>query len=363
MTRTRLLLAAALAASLLVLPTVARASASGVVVSQVYGGGGNAGATFTNDFVELFNAGSSAVDLSGWTIQYATSTGTSWSATALSGTIAPRGYYLVQLASSADVGAALPAPDATGTTNLSASSGKIALVRDVTPLTCGDAAGSCSADSSVEDLVGYGSASDFEGSGSAPAGSSTEAVLRNGGGCTDAGDNAADFASDTPAPRNSASPAAACSVEPPPSGGESGSVDVDVDVAPVLSISVDRPSLSFGNVASGTTPDALAENVTVGSNNLAGYGLSVGRTAFSPADLPLALGATAPAGGVLGDALSGGGLAAVPVGSGGLAVGTTSTPSQSAGDVWATRIGFASALPLVAAGHYTATVTFTVIAR
>jgi hypothetical protein len=30
---------------------------SKVVISQVYGGGGNTGATYTHDFIELFNSG------------------------------------------------------------------------------------------------------------------------------------------------------------------------------------------------------------------------------------------------------------------------------------------------------------------
>jgi hypothetical protein len=59
----------AFVAALALFPTAAGAGASGVVVSQIYGGGGNAGATFRNDYVELFNAGSGAVDLSGWTVQ------------------------------------------------------------------------------------------------------------------------------------------------------------------------------------------------------------------------------------------------------------------------------------------------------
>jgi len=37
------------------------ASHAAMVISQVYGGGGNSGATYKNDFVELFNNGTSAV--------------------------------------------------------------------------------------------------------------------------------------------------------------------------------------------------------------------------------------------------------------------------------------------------------------
>ena len=49
-----------------------------LVISQVYGGGGNSGATHTHDFIELFNRGSSPINLNGYSVQYASSTGTSW---------------------------------------------------------------------------------------------------------------------------------------------------------------------------------------------------------------------------------------------------------------------------------------------
>ena len=363
----RVLLLAFLVA-LLLFPIGARAGVSGVVVSQVYGGGGNAGATFRNDYVELFNAGSSTIDISGWSVQYATAAGTSWQPTALSGAIAPGHYYLVQLASNADVGAPLPAADATGTSNLGGTSGKIALVRGATALTCGASAGSCSADSLVEDLVGYGSASDFEGAGSAAGLSNTSAALRANDGCTDTGDNASDFAAGTPAPRNSASPVNLCAGTPSP--GPTGSVSVDLDVASVLSVALDRPALGIQFDTwhlwntSGDRPGPLPERVTVSSNNTTGYSLVVARTAFSPTDLPLALSATAPAGGTLGGALTGGALVPIPIiPATGLTVGTKTTPSAAGGDAWATNIGFASALPLVATGHYTATVRFTAVAR
>jgi hypothetical protein len=350
----------ALLAALLLFPSAARAATADVVVSQVYGGGGNAGATLRNDYVELFNAGPANVDLSGWTVQYSTAAGTSWQATALSGTIAAGRYYLVQLASNADVGAVLPPADATGTSNLGGTSGKIALVRGAAALTCGASAGTCSADPLVEDLVGYGSTSDFEGTGSAAALSNTSAAVRANDGCADTGDNAADFAAATPAPRNSASPQNLCAgASPGPS-----SVSVALDVASVLSVSLDRPALSFGTFTSGDRPGPLAERVTVSSNNTAGYSLVVARTVFAPADLPLALSATSPAGGAIGSALTGGALVPIPVAPAtGLTVGTKATASGAGGDVWPTNIGFSGPLPLVATGRYTATVTFTALAR
>jgi hypothetical protein len=353
----------ALLAALLLFPAAARAAASDVVVSQIYGGGGNAGASFRNDYVELFNTGSGAVDLSGWTVQYATAAGTTWQTTALSGTIAPGRYYLVQLASNADVGAALPPADATGTSNLGGTSGKIALVRGAAALTCGASAGSCSADPLVADFVGYGSVSDFEGAGSAAGLSNTAAALRADDGCTDTGDNATDFAAGTPVPRNSASAAHSCASTPSPPG-PAGSVNIDLDIASVLSVSLDRPSLTFGTFTAGDRPAPLPERVTVSSNNAAGYSLVVARTAFAPTDLPLALSASAPAGGALGGPFAGGALVPIPITPAtALTVGTKATPSAAGGDAWATNIGFSSPLPLVATGRYTASVTFTAIAR
>jgi hypothetical protein len=363
MHRIRLAVLALCAALLLVAPG-AQGASSDVVVSQVYAGGGNSGASFTNDYVELLNRGSSAVDLSGWTVQYATAAGTTWQATALSGSIQPGRFYLVQLASAGAVGAPLPAPDATGTSNLAASGGKVALVRDTAPLACGATVGSCSALPLVADLVGYGSAADYEGSGGAPSLTNTAAALRNGGGCVDTDVNAADFATGTPAPRNGSSPVASCGTITPPASTAVASASLDLDVAPAVSIALDRASLSFGTAAAGQTPAALPEHVTVLSNDAAGYALTVHRSAFAPADLPLGMTAAAPAGAVVGASLAGGATAPLPIGSAAdLVVGSSSARSAAGGDAWSTNIGFTAPVPALAPGHYTATITFTVIGR
>lgn len=363
MPRFRQLFAFAAAIALLIVPAASSASPD-MVVSQLFAGGGNANAPYANDFVELFNRGGSAVDLSGWSIQYASASGTTWQVTALSGSVAPGRHYLVQLASAAAIGAALPTPDATGTSNLAVSGGKIALVRRSTALGCGASAGSCSADPLVADLVGYGSATDYEGAAAAPAISNTTAAIRAGEGCADTDANPSDFSAATPTPRNSAAAAAPCSTGSPPPGGVSTDAPVDIDIQPVLSIALERPSLSFGRAASGETPPTISERVTVASNRATGYALTVHRTAFLPSDLPLGLSATAPSGGQLGGQLAGGAMAPIPIApAADLLIGTTSAPSAPAGDGWATNVGFVSALPVVAPGHYTATVTFTVIGR
>jgi hypothetical protein len=341
------------ALTLLLAAASARGSGAGsVVVAEVFAAGGNSGAAYANDYVELFNRGASAVAVDGWTLQYASAAGTSWQSTALTGSIPAGGWYLVQLASAGANGSALPAPDATGTANLAVTGGKVAVVDAATSLSCGASPGSCSAVSAVEDLVGYGGAADYEGSGAAPAGSATTALARAGGGCTDADDNAADFATAAPDPQNSSSPASACSAPPPPPNGASADGTVDVDVQPVLAIALDHPTLSFPAAVPGTTPDPLPENVTVTSNDPSGYTLGVHRTAFSPHDLPLGIG------------VGSGGLTAVPEApASDLLLATASGPSTNGGDLWATSVGFTSPLPVVPAGHYTATLTFTVIGK
>jgi hypothetical protein len=341
--------------SVLALPLVAasaRGSGAGsIVVGELYAAGGNSGAAYANDYVELFNRGAGAVAVDGWTLQYASASSTTWQATALSGTIPAGGRYLVQLAGGVN-GAALPAADATGTSNLAVTGGKVAIVNNATALSCGASPGSCSAASTVEDLIGYGGAADYEGSGAAPAGSATTALARAGGGCTDSDDNAADFTTASPAPLNSSALASACSAPPPPPPGTSGSAGVDVDVQPVLSIALDHPTLNFPTAVPGTTPSPLPEHVTVTSNDPSGYTLSVHRTAFTPHDLPLGIG------------VGSGGLVSVPVApASDLLLATASGASADGGDVWATSVGFVSPLPVVPSGHYTATLTFTVIGR
>jgi hypothetical protein len=354
------LLAAALAAG----SPPAYGASSSAVVSQVYAGGGNAGATFANDFVELFNRGAAPVDLTGWTVQYASAAGVSWQVTVLSGSIAPGRHYLVQLASTAAVGAALPTPNAIGTSNLAASGGKLALVRDATPLTCGASAGSCATAATIQDLVGYGAATDYEGAAAVGALGSTSAAVRDLAGCTDTDSNSTDFTVAPPDPRNSSSPSAACGAAPPPGPGNSQSATVDADVQPVLAISLEHPTLSFGQVVTGTKPVALAERVTVSSNRAAGYTLTVHRSAFAPGDLPLGISATAPAGAQLNPALANGAVVAVPITpAADLLLGTTSSASPAAGDVWQTSVGFTGPLPTVAPGRYSATITFTAIGR
>lgn len=180
--------------------------ASSVVISQVYGGGGNSGAAYKNDFVELFNSGTAPVTLDGWSIQYASATGSSWKVTALSGSIQPGGYYLVQEAQGSGGTASLPAPDATGSIALAATAGKVALMNTTTPIASGL---TCPASGGMDE-VSFGSTATDCGGGQTAAPGNTTAVLRNGGGCTVSGSLAADFATGAPNPRNHAAATNVC---------------------------------------------------------------------------------------------------------------------------------------------------------
>ncbi|MGM9575704.1 MAG: S-layer homology domain-containing protein [Oscillospiraceae bacterium] len=182
------------------MPTAAFAAdpADHVVINQAYGGGGNSGAEYKNDFVELYNPTDKDVSLDGWSIQYASKTGSFGSNnTPLSGTIKAGGYYLIQMAAGNGGTMDLPAPDLTGTTAMGAKEFKLALVKGTDSI-------SGKADASVVDFLGAGSADEYEGTAAAPTLSNTTAALRNADG-VDTDDNAADFIAAAPNPRNSAS--------------------------------------------------------------------------------------------------------------------------------------------------------------
>lgn len=182
-----------------------------IIISQVYGGGGNSGATLRNDFIELFNRGSQPVNVTGWTVQYASAAGSSWDSTVLSGTIQPGRYYLVQEFQGAGGIENLPAPDATGGINLNATTGKVALVNNSTLLI-----GTCPAGSQIVDFVGYGSSANCSEGFPTSNLNNTTAAIRASGGCTDTDNNSSNFNTGSPNPRNSSTPANPCSGPPPP---------------------------------------------------------------------------------------------------------------------------------------------------
>jgi uncharacterized protein len=189
-----------------------------VVIRQLYGGGGNRGAAFRHDFVELFNRSSAAVSLAGWSLQYAPPTGaanlgeSAGLITQLPDVLLQPGQAFLVQEAGGSAGAALPTPDCVGSIHLGAAAGKLALVASSAALGCGGAM-RCSAAQlkQIIDLVGYGNADFFEGRAAVASLSNASAALRAAQGCRDTDVNAADFVTSAPAPHSSASALAVCS--------------------------------------------------------------------------------------------------------------------------------------------------------
>ena len=202
------------------------ASNAQVVISQVYGGGGNGGATFTNDFIELFNRGTVAQSLNGWSVQYGSAAGTTYFVTRLPNMmLAPGKYFLIKQAAGATASTSLPTPDLDGLTcgctydtaaipavtttgiAMSGSNGKVLLVNTIIAESTVNPAGA-----QIIDKVGYGATpAGFEGTG--PTGTaltSTTSAQRKSAGCTDSDSNPSDFINALPVPRNSATAANVC---------------------------------------------------------------------------------------------------------------------------------------------------------
>src|SRR5918999_3883449 len=275
----RRLLAAAMAASaLLALPAAASAASPDLVVSQVYGGGGNAGASYSHDFVELFNRGQADASLAGKSIQYASAGGTGnfgASSTQLTElpdvTLRPGEYLLVQEATNnATVGNPLfanfvdPSP-----INMSGTAGKVALVTNTTSLGCNGGSTPCDAGqlARIIDLVGYGNANFFEGAAAAPTLNNTTSAIRLNGGCNDTDHNAADFAAQSPpAPRNLQTQPAPCTGDTAPSVESttpaSGAVDVPLDAG--LTVSFSEPVTVGASAFSLSCDDSGVHALTVG---------------------------------------------------------------------------------------------------
>jgi hypothetical protein len=181
-----------------------------VVISQVYGGGGTPGATYQSSYIELFNRGTTTVDLNQWSLRFTSDSGSFNTALKFVSTrsipLTPGQYLLVAVGPVGPIGLPIQsdfsAPDQTLGT-----SGKVVLIKSNSSVpfnTCplGDAG--------VADFVGFGTnANCFEGAPVATL-NNTTAALRETNGCTDTDNNANDFSTGPPTPRNSGSPVHPC---------------------------------------------------------------------------------------------------------------------------------------------------------
>ncbi|MFN2531820.1 MAG: DNA/RNA non-specific endonuclease [Pyrinomonadaceae bacterium] len=246
---------------------------SSVVISQLYGGGGNNGANLKNDFIEVVNHSASPIDLTGWSVQYTSATGTGWQKTNLTGvTIQPGQYYLVQEGAGTGGTDDLPAPDQIGSIAMGATAGKIALVSSTSTLT-----GACPSSPSIVDFVGYGTANCFEGLGAAPNLSNTTAALRNYDGCADSDNNSNDFSDASPNPRNTSSPFTTCNVilatasASPNSVAAGDSTTLKVAVSPA----VNPPSTGMSVVADLSSIGGSAHQAFSGVGNTFTFGITI----------------------------------------------------------------------------------------
>ena len=255
--------------------TPAAAVSPDLVISQVYGAGGNAGASggpaavLNADYVEIFNRGTVAVQLGGLSIQYASATGTGNFGTSAQITelpafaLAAGQYYLVKEASGGTNGAAFTADHTDPTPiNLSGSAGKIALVTGTTSLGCnGSTLQPCppAALARIIDLIGYGGANYYEGAGAAPTLSNTTSAFRAANGCLDTDHNNADFVTGTPAPRDSsvirpcagdAAPTIAATTPVAGAGGVSRASNITVTFSEPVTVSDSWFSISCGTSGS-----------------------------------------------------------------------------------------------------------------
>ncbi|MBL8169129.1 MAG: lamin tail domain-containing protein [Acidobacteria bacterium] len=281
----------------LVTPAPAAVVSTTIVISQVYGAGGNTGATLRNDYVELFNLSSSPVSLNGMSLQYASNSGNFASSTsnlfALPNvTLQPGQYFLFAGNSGGANGAVLPTPDGSASGfSMAAASGKVALVNSTTALNCGATATTCTSAqlALIVDAVAFGSQTGSytgEGGTQTPTLSATLAAFRAMNGCTDTDSNSADFSTGAPAPRNTASPLSPCTVSATPTLSINDVTKVEGDAGTTtfsFTVGLSAPAGAGGvtfNIATQDNTATTANNDYV-SRSLTGQSIASGNNSYT----------------------------------------------------------------------------------
>jgi predicted extracellular nuclease len=238
---------AVVASGLLLVPSSAQANPAGtdLVIREVYGAGGNSGARYNADFVELYNPTDAPVDLLGKYVAYRSDSGSLGGSVALRGTVPAEGTYLLRMSSTGATGDPLPTPNrvASPAINMVASGGQVLLLdSSIVPAAQGD----LSATDGVIDMVGLGAATSSE-KAAGPAATATQSAKRAASGA-DTDNNAADFTLGSPTPTG-------CSECVPAAGTFTGAIaaiqGTGTDTSPYLDATVTTTGVVTAKYPSG----------------------------------------------------------------------------------------------------------------
>ena len=254
----RLLIAGAIA--------IPASAASDVRISQVYGGGGSSSARPNADFVELYNNGSSDVNVGNWVLTYTSVTGTYGANQFVlppNTLIRAKSYLLVRVGARGGSGSEYDA-DAAGTTfSMSATAGNIALL---TAAQSGTNNSCASLNATLVDKVGYGSSANCAEGSAAAAPSDTTSIRRRDDGSADTDSNSANFFPGIPLPRSARTRfSAIADLGSSPSGdgwtmSSTGSVASGVTTSSTSDVAIGNPAWSMN--ANGTSSTSISATRT-----------------------------------------------------------------------------------------------------
>ncbi|MEV8512184.1 ExeM/NucH family extracellular endonuclease [Dactylosporangium sp. NPDC051484] len=271
-----------MACQLHAVPAFASPAGTGLVISEAYVNGGSSGASFLNKFIELYNPTSKSVSLTGSTLQYRAPTSTvvpsGAQVFALSGAVAARGHFLIQLPSNGTGGESLPTPDLNtgGSINPGAGGGTLFIAAST--------AGVLPTDTSVIDKIGWGTSNSPEGT--AATGNSLVLSYQRDAAGTDTDNNAADFRTATPTPQNAASDGGTAAVTVTNPGTQNAAAGTSIALltlsasggtAPYTWTATGLPTglaISSSGVVSGTPAAAGVSSVTVTATDSTGASAS-----------------------------------------------------------------------------------------
>jgi len=181
-------------------------------ISQIYPRGGEPGATYQRDFLELFNADSQTIDLNGWSVVIAsfdsngnpTTIGAQITSTI---NLVPGQHVILTMPGTGSNGQVLTAEFAIDAISLASNGAQVFLIpKGKFPAVFTCPSGAPDPRGVISDFVAYGVAT-CPTSNPAPIPAPNKSLLRLGGGCQDTFDNSADFALADPNPRKFSAPA------------------------------------------------------------------------------------------------------------------------------------------------------------